>query len=506
MVCGTTSDAGKSTVVAGICRLLSRAGVKVAPFKSQNMSLNSWVTSEHREIGRAQGIQALAAGVEPEVAMNPVLLKPLGEQSCQVVVLGEPTGNLDASDYQRRAPELLGTVLGALADLRSRFDVVIAEGAGSPAEINLVERDIANLRIAHHARLAAVIVGDIERGGVFAALHGTVELLPDRYRSLVRGFLINKLRGGPVLLGDACSQLEARCGIPTLGVLPFLDGIALDAEDSLALRRPGPRPDGDDRSRGGDILDVAVVRFPRLANATDVDALAIEPGVTIRFVASRGELGAPDLVVLPGTKATVDDLAWLRGRGLDDAIGRSGAIVLGICGGYQAMGCSILDPHGVEATPGTEVEGLGWLGVDTSFAVTKTTRLRGGHGMGAPLTGYEIHHGAVVRRAPTAPWLALDRVTGVEVEGAEEKRSEEEGAVDAEGRGFGSTLHGLFEHDRFRSAFLVEVARRRGKTFVPAGVSFARRREAQIDRIADMLAAHADLDRLWELVERGAGS
>jgi adenosylcobyric acid synthase len=496
MVCGTTSDAGKSTVVAGICRLLSREGVQVAPFKSQNMSLNSWVTSEDREIGRAQAIQALAAGVEPEAAMNPVLLKPIGEQSCQVVVLGEPTGNVEASDYRRRAPELLGVVHGALDDLRSRFDVVIAEGAGSPTEINLLEGDIANLRIAHDARLSAVIVGDIERGGVFAALYGTVALLPDRYRSLVQGFLINKLRGDPALLGGGCSQLEARCGIPTLGVLPFLEDVALDAEDSLALQRPGPRPEGDERWRG-DPLDVAVVRFPRLANATDVDALAIEPGVNVRFVASCGALGTPDLIVLPGTKATVDDLAWLRGRGLGDAIRRSGAVVLGICGGYQVMGRSIVDAHGVEASPGTRVTGLGWLGVDTSFTVAKTTRRRRGEGMGAALTGYEIHHGVVVRRPGTAPWLTLDGVTGAEAD------VESEGAVDAQGRLFGTTLHGLFEQDRFRSAFLVEVARRRGKAFVPAGVSFARRREAQIDRIADVLAAHADLDHLWELVERG---
>lgn len=502
MVCGTTSDAGKSTVVAGICRLLLRAGVKVAPFKSQNMSLNSSVTPEGREIGRAQAMQAFAAGVEPEAAMNPVLLKPVGEQSCQVVVLGAPTGNLDAADYRHRAPELLGVVLGALEALRSRFDVVIAEGAGNPAEINLLDSDIANLRIAHDARLPAVIVGDIERGGVFAALHGTVELLPDRYRSLVHGFLVNKLFGDPALLGDGCAQLEARCGVPTLGVLPFLDGVALDAEDSLALRRAGPRPDGDDRPRG-DALDVAVVRFPRLANATDFDALAIEPGVTVRFVASCGELGAPDLIVLPGTKATVADLAWLRGRGLDDAIGRSGAVVLGICGGYQAMGCSILDPYGVEAMPGTEVNGLGWLGVDTSFAVAKTTRRRRGEAMGVAVAGYEIHHGVVARRADAAPWLTLDRVTGAEVGGSGEG-SEEEGAVDAEGRFLGTTLHGLFEEDRFRSAFLVEVARRRRKAFVPAGVSFARRREAQIDRVADALAAHVDLERLWELVERGA--
>jgi adenosylcobyric acid synthase len=255
MVCGTTSDAGKTTVVAALCRSLARRGVSVAPFKAQNMALNAMVTSDGGEIGRAQWIQAVAAGVEPEVAMNPVLLKPTDERSSQVVVSGRPVGTMTAAEYHEHKPALLRTVLDALADLRSRFDVVLCEGAGSPAEINLLDHDIVNLRVAHEAGLAAIVVGDIDLGGVFAALYGTVALLPEHYRAIVHGFVINKLRGDPALLLDGCSILEARTGIPTLGVLPWLAGADLDAEDSVALRRPWAATP----AAGGDELDVAVV-------------------------------------------------------------------------------------------------------------------------------------------------------------------------------------------------------------------------------------------------------
>src|SRR5829696_749016 len=336
MVCGTASDAGKSTLVTALCRALARRGVRVAPFKAQNMALNSFVTADGSEIGRAQGVQALAAGVEPQVAMNPILLKPTGERASQVIVQGRPIGVMTALEYHAAKPDLVPMVLAALADLRSRFDVVLCEGAGSPAEINLLDHDLANLRIAADAGLRAVVVGDIDRGGVFASLYGTVALLPESYRRLVGAFVINKFRGDPALLFDATDDLERRCGVPTLGVLPMLptDVIAFDAEDSLAL--DGPRPSaGVPRA---DPLDVAVVRLPYISNVTDVDALAVEPGVSVRLVRTAGELGRPDLVVLPGTKATVADLAWLRAGGWPAAIEASGADVLGICGGYQMLG------------------------------------------------------------------------------------------------------------------------------------------------------------------------
>ncbi len=494
MVCGTASDAGKSHVTAGLCRLLARRGTKVAPFKAQNMALNSFVTSTGHEIGRAQGVQALAARVEPEVAMNPILLKPTSDRTSQVVVRGEPWAHLSAAEYHARKPELLRLVLEDLADLRSRYDVVVCEGAGSPAEINLLDHDIDNPRIALEAGLPAIVLGDIDRGGVFAALFGTVALLPDRYRALVKGFLVNKLRGDPGLLLDGCQQLEAACGVPTLGVLPWVADLGLDAEDSLALAGPRPAPD---RPGLGDGLDVAVVRVPHLSNVTDVDALSIEPGVGVRLVADPAGLGDPDLVVLPGSKSTVADLAWLRARGFDRALARlverdEPALVLGICGGYQQLGRSIVD-DGVEASG--EVPALGLLDVTTRFAPAKVVRRRRGVAMGQPVEGYEIHHGRVERGSGTPAWVHLDDTSGFEEEGAVEP---ERAAV------LGTSLHGLFEADALRASFLTEVGRRRGKAFVPAGTSFRAAREAQIDRLADLLEAHADLDRLLPLIESGA--
>jgi adenosylcobyric acid synthase len=476
MVCGTASDVGKSSVVAGLCRVLHRRGVSVAPFKAQNMANNAYVTPSGHEIGRAQGVQALAAGAVPEVAMNPILLKPTGERTSQVVVMGRPAGHLDATAYQAEKPKLFATVLAALADLRSRFDVVILEGAGSPAEINLLHSDIVNLRLAAAAGVSAIVVGDIDRGGVFAAFFGTVALLPDDLRPLVRGFLVNKLRGDPALLADGPAELERRCGVPTLGVLPYLHRLTLDAEDSLAL--PAPQP------AGGQAIDVAVIRFPRIANFTDLDPLTMEPGVGVRFVDRPAALGRPDLVVLPGTKATVADLEWLRGRGLDRAILDCGAPVLGICGGYQMMGRTIVDD--VESQRG-EVAGLGWLDAATVFEPTKITRQRRGRarlpaqGAARPqdqfVTGYQIHHGRVTA---ADQWIALDDAYGAGPEGSQQ------------GRFSGTTLHGLFEEDGFRAAFL-------GRP--PSGVSFASAREAQIDRLADMLEAHLDLAAIETLLK-----
>ncbi len=475
MVCGTASDVGKSSVVAGLCRVLRRQGVSVAPFKAQNMANNSYVTPAGHEIGRAQGVQALAAGAVPEVAMNPILLKPTGERTSQVVVMGRPAGHLDAAAYQAEKPALFGVVLDALADLRSRFDVVIVEGAGSPAEINLLHSDIVNLRLAAAAGVPAIVVGDIDRGGVFAAFYGTVALLPEDLRPLVRGFVVNKLRGDPALLAEGPAELERRCGVPTLGVLPYLHGVSLDAEDSLALPEVAPAT--------GEALDVAVIRFPRIANFTDLDPLTMEPAVGVRFVDRPAALGRPDLVVLPGSKATVSDFEWLRGRGLHTAIESCGAPVLGICGGYQMMGRTIVDD--VESKRGT-VAGLGWLDAETVFEPTKITRQRRGHALHQRVSGYQIHHGRV---SGADPWITLDDAYGAHPEGSRN------------GRFSGTTLHGLFEDDGFRAAFLGQIF----PGHRPSGVSFAAAREAQLDRLADMLEAHLDLAAIETLLTSGAG-
>jgi adenosylcobyric acid synthase len=499
MVCGTTSDAGKSTVVAGLCRLLARQGVSVAPFKGQNMSLNSVVTTEGAEIGRAQWIQAAAARAEPETAMNPVLLKPTSERSSQVIVMGRPLDTRQAADYQRSKAGLVEIVDGALADLRRRFDVVICEGAGSPAEINLLDHDIVNLGLAARNGVPAVVVGDIHRGGVFAHLYGTVALVPEELRRCVKGFIINMFRGDPLLLGDAMEQLEARCGVPTLGVLPFVPGMVLDAEDSLH-RMLDARPSAP-AAPGAAPLDVVVLRLPRLSNFTDFDPLLVEGDVAVRFVDHPSAFGDPDLIVLPGTKSTVADLEWVRSSGLLEVMvarrrAPSPPVVLGVCGGYQMLGHIIEDPGAVESAA-PSVPGLGWLPLATRFGADKTTRLREGSGPGGvPVRGYEIRHGRTAAREGWEQWLRLD--------GGDGGDDDIESACDPGALVFGTSLHGLFEADAFRGAFLASVAAARGKSWQPSGASFAAAREQQIDRMADVCAAHLDLDALWRLVERGS--
>ena len=367
LVAGTHSDAGKSVVVAGICRWLAREGVGVAPFKAQNMALNSYVTREGAEIGRAQAAQAAAAKIEPEAAMNPILLKPSAERTTQVVVRGKPWATASARSYGGMKKDLLPIVLESLEDLRSRFDVVVCEGAGSPAEINLRENDLANMGLASAANLPVLLVGDIDRGGLFASLYGTLALLSPPDQAHLRGFLVNKFRGDPAVLEPGLRRMTALTGRPFLGTLPFVRGRGIDGEDSLALDAPRPvRP-----PLGRDVLRVAVARLGRISNFTDFDALAHEPGVSVRFTESREELLDADLAVLPGTKATVEDLHLLRSRNLDRALAeraRRGLPTLGVCGGYQMLGEKIVD--GVES--GTrEATGLGLLPVETAFEAEK---------------------------------------------------------------------------------------------------------------------------------------
>ena len=493
MICGTSSDAGKTTIVTGLCRLLARKGIRVAPFKAQNMALNSMVTIDGAEIGRAQAAQAEAAGAEPEAAMNPILLKPMSNHSSQVLVMGRTWATLDAGEYQRAKKELWGLVTSQLEGLRRRFDVVILEGAGSPAEINLLEHDLVNLRLAHQARLPALLVGDIDRGGVFASLYGTIGLLPTGLAGCVRGFVINKFRGDRAVLAPGPEDLERRTGIPTLGVLPWIDGLDIDSEDSLSIRSfPRHAPRGIDRS----FIDVAAVAFPRISNFTDLDALALEPDVSVRLVDSPEALGQPDLIVLPGTKSTLADLQWLKRSGLATAIndlvnrGDRSPVVLGICGGYQILGEKIEDC--VESPEPGVATGLGLLPVSTVFEQQKVTRRRRGIALGQPVEGYEIHHG---RTTVSRPWMELTDSS---------ETMQEDGSAANEGRILGTSLHGLLESDSFRHAFLADVSSRAGRTRRPSGVSFAAARQGRYDRIADALEEHVDVGTIERLIEEAS--
>ncbi|MEV0292875.1 cobyric acid synthase [Nocardia sp. NPDC050710] len=494
LVAGTTSDAGKSVVVAGLCRMLARRGIKVAPFKAQNMSNNSVVTLDGGEIGRAQALQAQACGLEPSVRFNPVLLKPGSDRRSQLVVRGKAVGNVGARDYFRHRQSLRKIVAAELDSLRNEFDVVICEGAGSPAEINLRATDLANMGLAQEARLPVLVVGDIDRGGVLAHLFGTVAVLEPEDQKLISAFVINKFRGDVELLRPGLDRLTQLTGRPTLGVIPYADELWIDAEDSLgtvadaAVGRPRPPV-------GAEWLNIAVIRLPRISNSTDVEALACEPGVSVRWVTEPSRLADADLVVLPGSKATVSDLEWLRRNGIAKVLRERAAIgrpILGICGGYQMLGKHITDR--VESDAGV-VNGLGLLDLEIEFDKSKVLRRSSGQGVGLaattgiPVQGYEIHHGRVTHSGDPA-WL--------EVEG------QPEGSVRR--AVWGTHLHGLLESDDFRRAWLRVVADRAGRFdyHVAEDISVADVRSAQLDLLADLIEKHLDIERVEQLITTGA--
>jgi adenosylcobyric acid synthase len=481
LVAGTTSDAGKSLVVAGLCRLLARKGVRVAPFKAQNMSNNSAVTVDGGEIGRAQAMQARAAGLAPHTRFNPVLLKPGSDRTSQLVLRGHVVDTVSAGDYFTHRERLATVVADELRQLRTEFDAVICEGAGSPAEINLRATDLANMGLARAANLPVVLVGDIDRGGLLAHLHGTVAVLEPADQRLIAGFVVNKFRGDPALLAPGLEQLQQITGRPTYGVIPFTDGLWLDTEDSvsvLAHRVVGePQP-----PRGQDWLRVAAVRLPRISNSTDIEALACEPGVLVRWITDPADLADADVVVIPGSKSTVSDLTWLRERRLADGIAAhagAGKPLLGICGGFQML-CRRIDDD-VESRAG-DVAGLGLLDADIAFAAEKTLRR-----WETPLSGYEIHHGILGRYAAD-DWLGGGVPVGIR-----------------RGYVYGTHWHGLLDNDDFRRLWLAEVAAAAGRTaFVGADdIDVAARRDAQFDVMADLLTSHVDVDGLLGLLEHG---
>jgi adenosylcobyric acid synthase len=500
MVQGTASSVGKSLLVTGLCRMFQREGVRVAPFKSQNMALNSFVTPDGHEIGRAQAVQAEAARVVPVVDMNPILLKPEGDSRSQVVVLGKPIGSMTARDYHAYKPELRRIVAESLARLRQTYDLVVIEGAGSPAEINLKDRDIVNMHVARVADAPVLLVGDIDRGGVFAAFVGTMELLEPDERARIAAFVVNKFRGDLALLEPGLDFLTKRTGVPVLGVVPHLPRLRVADEDSVALddRRRRPRASAEQ-------IEIAVIRLPRISNYDDFAPLEHERDVVVRFVEEPSALSSADLVILPGTKSIIADLAWLRASGLAEALirrGHEGRPVLGICGGCQMLGGSIEDPFGVESPVATSV-GLELLPIRTRFEQSKTTaqvkmRARGASILTSgpsdgDLEGYEIHMGTV---EPLEPGCAAFEIR------ARNNREERalDGAVAAGGAVLGTMIHGVFENDRLRLRLVATLRMKKGLPEGPAPALWSK--DAEYDRVAN--AIRGSIDRgLLERVVRG---
>ena len=503
MVLGTNSHVGKSLITAALCRIFAQQGYRVAPFKSQNMSLNSAATVEGLEIGRAQALQAEAAGVAPSVDMNPILLKPAGGMTSQVVVRGRIWGKLSASDYhQRRVEELMPVVCESYEALAAQYEVIVLEGAGSPAEINLKHHDIVNMRMAELADAACMLVGDIDRGGVFASLLGTIELLDHEEQARIRGFLVNKFRGDLALLEPGIRMMEGRIQKPCLGVIPYLNQLMLEEEDTLGL----PVIDSTDNtawlSRTPDrALRVAVVALPSFSNFTDFDALRAEPSVTLRFCRSAAQLRQADIVILPGSKQTVDDLLWMRNEGLDRVLldyARTG-LIAGICGGMQMLGEQILDPHGME-TAGS-IPGLGLLPIHTTMQPRKTTSMATGQlvahslfGQPVPqvhLKGYEIHIGETLYLKNAEPFAQLVRQP-------DSKQSPHlDGCMTPDTRIFGTYLHGLFDEDDFRHAFI--AAARNFYHLAPAVVleQWKQKRESSLNRLAETVRQSLDMSRIF---------
>ncbi len=496
MIQGTMSNAGKSLLAAGLCRIFKQDGYKVAPFKSQNMALNSFITNEGLEMGRAQVMQAEAAGIQPSVLMNPILLKPTNDVGSQVIVNGEVLGTMSARDYFAYKKKLLPDVMKAYKTLAEEYDIIVIEGAGSPAEINLKEEDIVNMGMAKAAKAPVLLVGDIDRGGVFAQLIGTVMLLEEDEKAMVKGLIINKFRGDKTILDPGVEQLEELARIPVVGVAPYLD-IQVEDEDSLTERFEGTQQVG--------LIDIAVIRLPRISNFTDFNPFESVPGVSLRYVKRAGELKNPDMIILPGTKNTMEDLLWMRQNGLEAAIlkeAAKGKIIFGICGGYQMLGETLSDPHHVEA--GGEIQGMGLLAMDTVFEEEKTRTRVGGtfRKVGGPLSrlegvqleGYEIHMGE--SRLKEGVLQVTDITDGVT------KASKMDGAC--QGNVYGSYVHGIFDKEEVAKKIVESIGEIKGLDVSEmTGVDFQAFKETQYDILAEGLRKHLDMKKIYEILEEG---
>ena len=498
MVQGTASHVGKSVLVTALCRILRQDGYRVAPFKAQNMSNNSFVTPGGGELGRAQAVQAEACGIEPQVEMNPILLKPEANHQSQVVLLGKPVGKASAEYFATAKPMLWQNVAQSLDKLRSQYDVVVIEGAGSPAEINLKQNEIVNMRVALYSGAPVLLAGDIDRGGVFASLVGTMEILDQNERDAVSAFIINKFRGDVSLLEPGLVWLEERTGKPVLGVVPYYRDIEIAEEDSVSLERREQL-----KSQTEFVIDIAVMGLPHISNFDDFDPLSREPGVRLRYVENRDSLGTPDMIILPGTKTTMADLGWLRERGFAAEIqqkAQAGTPVIGICGGYQMMGRTILDPHGVESSD-PEVAGLQLLPVDTVFAPVKETHRVSGkvsavsgllaRSEGATVEGYEIHMGSSTPVRSASSPFRISR-PGREASG--------DGAVADDGRSFGTYVHGLFNSYNLRRALLEQLAEWKGVTLPKATDADGQlSRDGEYDKLAETVRKSLDMELLYQI-------
>ena len=480
MIQGTTSDAGKSLMVTGLCRLLARKGYKVAPFKPQNMALNSAVTAEGCEIGRAQAVQAQACGIAPHVDMNPVLLKPNSDTGSQVIIHGKSIGNMDAVGYHAYKQTAKQAVMDSFARLQEQYDVVIVEGAGSPAEINLRQNDIANMGFAEAADVPVLLVGDIDRGGVFAQLVGTLALLSESERQRTHGFIINRFRGDIALLQPGLDWLQNETGKTVFGVVPYLQGLHIEAEDSVSAFQPDSNKDA--------ALTVVVPRLPRISNHTDFDALRHHPQVNLQYIGEDEPLPAADLVILPGSKNVRDDLAWLRQQGWEAYLQRHlryGGKLLGVCGGLQMLGSAIHDPDGLESRAGSST-GLGYLAMETTLQGDKLLRQVTGklHNNNARIEGYEIHLGRSSGEAMNRPLMRLDD-------------GREEGAISADGQVAGTYLHGLFDHPEACASLLQWAGLSPQQS---ATEDYRQLHDTHIDRLADAMEAGLDMAAIWRLM------
>ena len=511
MVQGTASDVGKSLITAALCRIFTKDGRRTAPFKSQNMSLNSYVTWDGKEIGRAQGMQADACGILATTDMNPILLKPSGEMKSQVVVHGKPLRDYNAKEYREKYLPVAGSIVQAsLRRLREAHDIVVLEGAGSPAEINLKDRDIVNMRMAAWADAPVILVADIDRGGVFASIVGTLELLEPEERDRICGFIINKFRGDVSLLQAGLDWLEDRTGKPVLGVLPFMPGLELEDEDSLSLSKQhaaAVHSNGDKQQRE---LDIAVIRLPRISNFTDIDPLRFEADVQLRYIEHAGHWGSPDAVILPGSKNTIEDLLWLREAGLAELIHKhvsSGGAAVGICGGYEMLGAKLYDPLHIESSV-EETDGLSFFPFEVRFTEQKrTVRVEGagqfsGDASPAKIEGYEIHMGEVYWQEEDQSVYRPFQIREHRSPMGDEASSsyESEGASSIDGKLWGTFIHGILHNDDFRRNWLNNLRESKGLERLPADLRFQERREAAFDRLAEHARRYLNIALIYELI------